>query len=357
MDGFFERVAAAADATGDRAATLDDPCQYPSAEIDALHGAGVLAAVVPVAEGGCGFGTAPDGADGAFRMLRSIGRGNLSVGRLIEAHVNALKLITLYGSAGQTARASADARAGHCFALWVTETAAPVRLIDGRLCWSKQFCSGAGYTTRALVTACQPDGGTVLAIVTLDPGTRPAADPIRLQGMREAVTGTMDLTGLTADIVGAPGDYLRQPEFSAGAWRTSAVTLGGLDALVAAVRAGLVARGRAADPHQLVRLGELFAAQETCALWVQRAARIAEQGSGDPGAVAAYVNLARVTVERTVLAALQTAQRALGLGAFIVGSPAERLLRDLATYLRQPAPDETLTEAAAFYTRAGGMPE
>ena len=42
-------------------------------------------------------------------------------------------------------------------------------------------------------------------------------------------------------------------------------------------------------------------------------------------------------------------QRSLGLAAFRRGSLVELLLRDLPTYLRQPAPDETLAEAAAYF--------
>ena len=147
-----------------------------------------------------------------------------------------------------------------------------------------------------------------------------------------------------------PGDYLRQPEFSAGAWRTSAVTLGGLEALCACVRGELAKRGRADNPHQQARIGALLMAQETASLWMRKAALIAEGGVANHGDVAAYVNLARLAVERAVLEALQLAQRSLGLSAFMHGSFVERLIRDLATYLRQPAPDETLTEAAAWFT-------
>jgi hypothetical protein len=42
-------------------------------------------------------------------------------------------------------------------------------------------------------------------------------------------------------------------------------------------------------------------------------------------------------------------QRSLGLSAFGQGNPVERVCRDLATYLRQPAPDQTLTEAASWF--------
>lgn len=43
---------------------------------------------------------------------------------------------------------------------------------------------------------------------------------------------------------------------------------------------------------------------------------------------------------------MRLAQRALGLAAFLRPNPVERLLRDLAVYLRQPAPNSVLTEAA-----------
>jgi hypothetical protein len=41
----------------------------------------------------------------------------------------------------------------------------------------------------------------------------------------------------------------------------------------------------------------------------------------------------------------------LGLPAFCQGNPMERLCRDVATYLRQPAPDMVLTEAAAWFAQ------
>jgi alkylation response protein AidB-like acyl-CoA dehydrogenase len=346
----LERVAQAVAAARDRAAAFDAHPAFPAADVVALHTAGALGAVAPPAHGGLGLGTCPDGAEDLFRLLRLIGAASLALGRLFEAHVNALKLITVYGTPEQIERASADAAAGHLFALWVTETGRGAWLEGGEVRGAKMFCSGAGHVARAVVTARRGADETVLALIELEPGTRVLPDRIRLQGMRAAITGAMDLDGLPADVVGAPGDYLRQPEFSAGAWRTAAVTLGGLDALVDAVRDELTQRRRADSPHQLVRLGALRMAQESAALWVAKAARLAEAADGDPGEVAAYVNLARIAVEQAVLGALATAQRALGLNGFIEGRPAERLMRDLATYLRQPAPDETLTEAAAWFT-------
>jgi alkylation response protein AidB-like acyl-CoA dehydrogenase len=333
-----------------RAADVDARGAFPEEDFAQLRRRGLLAAPLPRRFGGRGLGTEPAGAMGLLALLRAIGAGSIATGRLFEAHVNALKLLSLYGSEAQMAKAAEDVHAGHVFGLWVTETPPGLALRDGMLQGAKSVCSGAGHVTRALVTASAGGGEPVLAVVALQAGGRVIPGAPRLTGVHGAVTAGMDLSGLPADIIGRPGDYLRQPEFSAGAWRTSAVTLGGLEALSACVRRSLVERGRAGNPHQQARLGGLRIEEETARLWLERTARIAEDRLHDPGDIAELVNLARIAVERAALRMIELAQRALGLGAFIAGQEVERLMRDIATYLRQPAPDETLTEAAAWFT-------
>ncbi len=332
-----------------RAPQLDADSAFPTQNIADLAATGALIAPFPPSHGGQGAGSTQDGAQNLLRTLRLIGHGHLATGRLYEGHVNAVKLVATYGTQAQLAHLAAEARQGHLFGLWVTDGEHPLRLQDDRLHGGKAICSGAGHLTCALVTAQPPNGDPVLALVTLDGAARARPARIRLQGMRSATTGAVDLTDLPAEIIGAPGDYLRQPIFSAGAWRTSAVTLGGIDSLIATTRAELIARGRLANPHQLARLGDALIAQETAALWLAKTATLAEGASPDPAETAAYVNLARIAVERAALAVIQLTQRSLGLSAFVAGHPAEATMRDLATYLRQPAPDETLTEAAAYF--------
>jgi alkylation response protein AidB-like acyl-CoA dehydrogenase len=124
-----------------------------------------------------------------------------------------------------------------------------------------------------------------------------------------------------------------------------------MEALTAALRATLSDRHRDADPHQRARIGRALIAQETARLWVRRAALLGEATTGDPDDTANTVNLARLAVESACLDLIQITQRALGMAAFRRGSLTELLFRDLPMYLRQPAPDETLTEAAAHFTR------
>lgn len=337
------------DAMAGRAAALDAAEEFPSVDIRLLRQLGLLAAPLPRALGGEGLGTEPDGAMPLMEVLRTLGRGNLAVGRLYEAHVNALQLIVVYGTEDQRTRAAADARSGQLFGLWVTDVPGRGLVLDrGHLSGSKGPCSGAGQATRAVVTVIT-EGATRMAVTAVDGAL--AIEPARgmLQGMRACANGLVTFDGLPLppeSLLGGPGDYLREPYLSTGAWRTSAVTLGGLEALVAATGAQLRQKGHQDAPLQQDRFGRMLIAQETARLWTEAAADRAERWAGPVSDRVAYVNLARIAVETACLDAMRLAQRALGLAAFVRPNPVERLLRDLGVYLRQPAPDAVLTEAA-----------
>ncbi len=340
-----------------RAITLDSQAAFPLENIRDLARIGALMAPLPPAQGGLGWGSEAAGAAGCMAMLRLIGQGSLATGRLIEGHVNAIALVVRYGSKAQITKVAAIAAAGRLLGLWVTDGPDDVRWSCGVLQGQKQFCSGAGFVDDALITIRPAEGDALMALVSItNEGARATPSAMRLQGMRAAVTGAVDFSGMqlvTADLVGAPGDYLRQPMFSAGAWRTSAVTLGGIEAMVAIAQAELANRGRAGSPHQLARMGQALIAQETARQFVARACECAESGCEPAGTISAFVNLSRIAVEEAALRVLQLVQRGLGLSAFMAGHPAEAIMRDLATYLRQPAPDETLCEAAAWFADHG----
>jgi hypothetical protein len=338
-----------------RAPTLDHDVAFPVVDIALLRRIGALAASIPTDYGGLGLGTEPDAVCDIMDVLRLIGRGNLSVGRLYEAHVNAVRLVMRDGMLSQKRRVAAAVLDGELFGLWVTDAPEAAVVVTDHfvLNGTKSPCSGAGRICHALVTARIASGGTHMLVVALPPVPLTDDTGWRMQGMRAACNGRVSLEGIAVGcdaLIGEAGAYLRQPEFSAGAWRGMAVALGGMEALVAEMRKMLVARCRSADPHQRERIGEALIALETARMWVHRAALLAESGTGDPGDVANGVNLARIAVEAAGLDIIRLAQRSLGLAAFRTGTLAELLLRDLATYLRQPALDITLTEAAAHFT-------
>lgn len=324
----------------ERADQLDRETAFPAQEIDRLRTAGALNPPLPVR----GHRDARELAD----LLTLVGQGNLAIGRILEAHINALHLIARYGAPRDD---------GRLYALWVTDppTGGLRMRRDGKsiiLDGGKQFCSAAGHATGALVTASDEAGNTRMLILPLGIGETVTPLPSPLQGMRAAVTGAVDFTGCRAAddcLLGQPGDYLREPDFSAGAWRGSAVALGGLIALVDNAGTQLRASGRLDSPHVQARFGQAVIARETARLWVGSTARVAEDDTADTAGRVATVGLARIAVESACLDAMQLIQRSLGLSAFRQGNPVERMCRDLSTYLRQPAPDEVLTESAVWF--------
>ncbi len=354
----LERVESLLPELREEAAACDVMGAAPLAGLQHLRAAGLLLATVPSSLGGCGmYGAA--GAQNLLRLLHLLGESHMALGRLFEAHVNALELVRRYGSPRQLGAAAEAAHAGELFALWVTDPVGKhsdrrLRLEGGVLSGEKWFCSAAGVADRALVTA-ETDRGAQMLFVAVNAACV-TDQGVKLAGMRAAKTGSVDLTGIAGDnevCIGLVGDYLREPAFSTGAWRSSAVALGGLAILVETTRGELLARGRGDQAYQRQRFGQMAIAQETGWLWMQEAAQRAES-AGEPGEEAvAYVNLARTAVETACLDGIRLVQRSLGLSSCMQGSAAERIARDLQTYLRQPAPDEALAEAAGYCLRHG----
>lgn len=69
-------------------------------------------------------------------------------------------------------------------------------------------------------------------------------------------------------------------------------------------------------------------AAETARRWLERAMT--------------YVRLACLAVERAGLDLLEITRRSIGVQAFLRPYPVEHIGRNLATYLRQPDPDQAL---------------
>lgn len=336
--------------------SLDCHAAFPRREIGILGRIGALAAPLPRCCGGLGLGTCSGAAALAVQVLGDLGKANLSLARLYEGHVNAVKLVTRYGAPAQIRRMADDIAQGYMFAIWNTESGTGVMLEPVpqgyRLEGKKMFASGAGFLRRAIVTARAPDGGIVLVHAEIDPAVQPFSHAHwRLQGMQATATGEVDLTGIgvAADaIIGTTGDYLREPDFSAGAWRTLAAQLGAMRELYVLFLADLKHTGRGTHPIQRARLAEIAMACQTASLWVDACAYKAEGGTEQPASVVAFVNLARAAVSRAAEEIITRVQRGIGARAFLTSNPVEQVARDLAFYLRQPAPDQTFDEAAGF---------
>src|ERR1700722_8864786 len=304
-----------------RAGEYDEDGAFSAEDVAALHESGLLAAVLPVKFGGGGLT-----GFGLREGLRSIGSGSFALGGVFEGHVNALELVLRYGNDRRVELVAEEARAGKLFGVWNTDDANGLRLthrhgrswLEGR----KILASGAGHIERPLVTATDESGRRMIVLPKLDPTGRADIPRWKAHGMRASATGAVDFTSVEIEpmeIVGREGDYERQPWFSVGAWRFTAVHLGGMERLFDLLRRHLRETNRGQDPHQAARLGRAAMAVETARLWVAQAASIAEAPleSRAPEQLVAYVNLTRLAVEAAALDLMQLAQRSVGLQAFM----------------------------------------
>jgi alkylation response protein AidB-like acyl-CoA dehydrogenase len=318
---------------------------------EALQQSGLLRAPLCIVEGGADL-LAPERHAALLEVLRLIGAADLNWARLYEGHINAAGLLRRYGTPAQWAGFAERVQDGALSAVWGADDARGLhaRREEGglRLSGRKILASGAGLVTLPLVTAADTQG-PLLLLLDLASGERADLSGWTAQGMRSSASGAIDLEGIfvPADrIIGEPGDFLRQPVLSGGAWRFCAAHLGAAERLVDLFRQGLVARGRGEDPYQLERVAQAVAAVTTAGFWVRRAAALFADASAPAADVVAFVNLTRTVTERAALDVLEIVHRGAGLGSFMRPDPIERIARDLATYLRQPVPDLAMADAA-----------
>ncbi|MGI3901035.1 MAG: acyl-CoA dehydrogenase family protein [Janthinobacterium lividum] len=351
-EDYVAAAAEVADILFASATERDAAAEFPEKAFALLHGAGLTMAPFPGRLGGADL-VSPAAVESLVRVLRLVGGGDLSVGRLFEGHVNAVALVQRYGTPDQLASLADAVRAGALSGVWNAEGAVPATLVSHGAGWrlggQKILASGVGSVTRPIIPVAR-DGSTIMVIPHLAAGERADLSRWTAQGMRSTATGTVDLNGLdieAKDIVGGDDDYRRQPNFFGGAWRFCAVQLGAVERLLDLYRADLVRLGRGADPYQRQRIAACAVAAETGVLWVSQAARMVADEARPTAEILAYVGLTRGVVERAGLDVMEAAHRGLGLNSFMRPHAVERVARDLATYLRQPAPDGAMADAAA----------
>ncbi|WP_347239931.1 acyl-CoA dehydrogenase family protein [Oscillatoria sp. FACHB-1406] len=351
------------------AAAVDYNGAFPVVEFDGIAAAGLLAAPLRPALGGCGLGIDARFTRELLLILKAIGRGNLAVGRVYEGHVNALQLIQTFGTPEQIDRYARDARDRHkIFGVWNAEDSEGLNIVplgDGRyrLAGSKTFCSGAGYVDRPFANGKLPDGSWQMCIVPMDE-VHTESDPSWWQpaGMRATASYKIDFTGVEldrADLIGEPGDYMRQPWLTAGVVRFASVQLGAAEALFDLTREFIRGENRTSYPFHQERLGRMAIAIETGNLWLRAAAECLSdydpQFAGEPNQVCAeadrllaYANMMRTTVEQVCMDAIQLCERSVGTRGLLPPNPIERIVRDLTLYLRQPAYDAAIAGVGAY---------
>ena len=330
----------------------------PLREIERLGEIGLLTAPLPRALGGLGVGTEPGGHRVMMRLLAVVGGGDLALGRLYEGHVNGLLMVMRYGTSDQAERLAADCRSGMLSGVWNTGGKEQLRLhpeqgggfrFDG----VKTFATGAAFVRRPIVTAEILARGWQM--------TMPRMDEIHVavdrsfwhpMGMESSESFGIDFTGArigAEGLVGRPGDFYRDPLFRGGAIRFAAVQAGAVMRLHGLFGGWLKRMRRDEDAYQVARLGELSLLAQEAALWVERAAEVAEdclmrEDRTHADRMVECANMTRLAISRIATRAMQLVTEGVGAHGLLQPERFERVIRDLTMYLRQPAPDQTLAD-------------
>jgi alkylation response protein AidB-like acyl-CoA dehydrogenase len=338
----------------DRAAEADEASHLSPAVTKALREAGILVAPLPPSHAGQGLVQSSQWLL-LHEALRALGTADLSIGRLFEGHCNAIELVQRNGTLQQFDNLASRIKRGAMTGVWGADGKEPLRIKRHRRGWllegGKILASGAGFLSAPLVTASSEAGQRIILLDLEGEETRMDLSRWTPQGMRSSATGSVDLSGIVIaddNLIGEPGDFMRQPFFSGGAWRFCAVHLGAIERLVDLFIAQLRARRRDEDPYQLQRVATCITAARTTVYWTKAAARHLALNVHDTEGCVALSNLTRGVTERAALDVMDVVQRGTGLASFMRPDPIERISRDLRTYLRQPVPDLAMADAARF---------
>lgn len=258
-----------------------------------------------------------------WQALAEISAGDLVLGRLAEAHCDAVAILDeLDGPAPDG-----------LWGVWGAEPPdARVVAVEGpqgwRLSGRKAWCSGALLLDHALVST--PDDRRLFAVDVADLTVVP--DTWSAVGMAASGSVTVLLDGVRAEPVGGPGAYLDRPGFWHGGAGVAACWYGGA---VGAARVLLAAsRQRRLDPHALAHLGAVDALVAAMQAHLRAAA---DQIDADPAGPGARLRGARVRahVEAGATEVLDRVGRALGAAPLCLDPVQARRAADLPVYLRQ----------------------
>jgi alkylation response protein AidB-like acyl-CoA dehydrogenase len=267
-----------------------------------------------------------------WRRLAALAESDIVAGRLAEAHADATAILAELGGPAPSA--------GQLWGVWAAEPpGAVLRATKNAGRWTvngtKEWCSGAGICTHALVTAHTESGDRPLfAVDLLDPGIQPQPSDWHNPGMAESDTRAVRFDAVAATEIGASGEYLSRPGFWHGAIGVAACWVGGARAVAAPLYRRCAKPS--ADPHTLAHLGAVDAAliaAEATLMWA--AGEIDADPLDRKSAAELIARRVRAVAETAVEAAVVRTGRALGPAPLCTDEIHAKRVADLTVYVRQ----------------------
>jgi alkylation response protein AidB-like acyl-CoA dehydrogenase len=262
--------------------------------------------------------------------LMSIGREDLSLARLAEAHFDAVAILS---------EAGRQPHPGAIYAVWASEIPGHSMTLEREgnnylIRGEKMFCSGAGLVDRALVTVPLPDHRLVDLDLRNDESTIGFDSSVwKTFAFSEVRNSKMFADGAVcsaSDIVGEARWYLERPGFWHGACGPAACWAGGAQGIV-----DYAMQQNRADPHTLAHLGAMHAA-----VWAMKSVLVSagheiDEDPSDVSRARVRARTVRHLVEVMSTDILRRLARAYGPHPMAMDEGISRRYQELDLYLRQ----------------------
>ncbi|HEV7208140.1 MAG TPA: acyl-CoA dehydrogenase [Mycobacteriales bacterium] len=276
---------------------------------------------------------------GRWQALSALAEQDLVLGRLTEAHADAVAIAAELGAPGP--------ESGQRWGVWAAEgpgmaVKAERTTAGWHLRGTKPWCSGAHLLTHALVTAATKDGRQLFTVNLTQPAVSPQTDGWTGPGMARADTQDVLFAGACAVPVGDVDAYLERPGFWLGGIGVAACWFGGALALSRPLTA---AAGTRDDPHLRAHAGAVHVALRAAGALLREVAR--EVDAEPRGPHHARAQVVRAAVAAAVTDVLDRVGRALGPAPLARDARHAQLAADLTVYVRQHHAERDLAALGA----------
>ena len=264
------------------------------------------------------------------RLLMELGREDLSLARLAEAHFDATAILAEAGRCTQP---------GALYGVWAAEIPGKALVLtpvsDGfTISGTKMFCSGAGIIDRALVTVGAPEPW----LIDLD--LRANADAMEIDNSIWKVSAFADTNtakvifknaGVSREaMLCQPGWYLSRPGFWHGACGPASCWAGGAAGLL-----DYALRQSRSDAHTHAHLGAMHALVWNMQSALDTAGREIDTDPADAAAAHVRALTVRHLIEQAATEMLRRFARAYGPHPLAFDGSASQRYQELDIYLRQ----------------------
>ena len=264
-----------------------------------------------------------------LELLARVSARDLVLGRLVEAHADAVAIL-------HELRADVDLAAAGASRRWGVWAAGPPggvvasHGVDGwRVSGTKRWCSGAGLVTHVLLDAASPDGQRLFEVDLSHHGVTRAGSDWTGAGMGRADTRRVDFLDVPARAVGGPGEIC--PVRVSGQGRSVSPPVG----------TGERSRWRTpcVPPPRRKRIPTSWSTWERSTRRSSKTGRHSGSRPGpsmhNPPAISPFSRAVRFTVERNAVAVIDRVGRALGPRPLAYDELHARAVLDLQVYIRQ----------------------